>query len=468
MKVYSPITGEVIKDVHDWSREEVGEAIGNASIAAVAWGESSPIHRSEILQRISRKILEHEDQFVELETKNLGAPESYVRDMVRRAASSFAYFGTLCDKVHGQIIPVEGEFFTYSIREPYGVVAAVVPWNAPLIFAAKKLAPALAFGNACILKPAPETPLSAMLLEKVMLEAGLPEGVGQVVTGGRETGECLTNDARIDLIVFTGHDATGSKIASAAATHLIPTALELGGKSAQVIFEDAPMNRVVDAVIRGIFSNAGQACIAGSRILVQDTVADEVYARLVERTERLRVGNPFDEGTDVGPQATATQQTKSLSMLSEALDAGAEILASAKLPDAEELKHGYFVPPTLLKNVDPDSSIVQDEIFGPIAIVQTFSSEEEAIALANSTEYGLAAGLWTENISRAFRVSKKLRAGSVWINTYKVVSDRVPFGGVGRSGYGREGGQSAVELYTRVKSVWTSLHGDTPSAEIAF
>lgn len=468
MKVFSPITGQIIEEVHEFSSGEVNDAVARAAAASVSWGQVSPIHRSSVLQNIAQKVLEHEDQFVEIETKNLGAPEGYVRDMVRRAASSFAYFGTLCDKVHGQVIPVEGEFFTYSLREPFGVVAAVVPWNAPLIFAAKKLAPALAFGNACVLKPAPETPLSAILLEKVMLEAGLPEGLGQVVTGGRETGECLTNNPRVDLIVFTGHDATGSKIASAAATHLIPTALELGGKSAQIVFEDAPMNRVVDAVIRGIFSNAGQACIAGSRILVQESVADEVFARLAERTERIKVGNPFDEGTDVGPQATAAQQAKSLSMLDEAIESGAEILASAALPDTEALKQGYFVAPTLLTNVAPDATIAQDEIFGPIAIVQTFSSEDEAVELANSTDYGLAAGIWTENVSRAFRVSKRLRAGSVWVNTYKVVSDRVPFGGVGRSGYGREGGQSAVELYTRVKSVWTSLHGDEVSPDIAF
>lgn len=464
--IYSPITGEVIATVPDADAAAVSAAIARAQAGAEVWADVSPMERARILRKLSQLMLEREDEFAKVETNNLGAPYRSSLAMVRRAASSFEYFASRAETVVGEVIPVEGEYFTYAQREPHGVVAAIVPWNAPIIFATKKIAPAIAFGNSCILKPAPETPLSALLLAEVLADSDLPEGVVQVITGGREAGEALTQDPRVDLIVFTGHDATGINIAKSAATHLIPTALELGGKSAQVVFADAPSQRVVDGLLAGIYGNAGQACIAGSRIIVEESFAPELTQLIAARTRDVVVGDPFDPDTQVGPQATKAQQEKTLAMVARSVSEGATIAAQAPAPTSAHLERGFFTQPTLITDVHGEMDIVRNEVFGPVAVMQTFKTEAEAIALANDTEYGLAAGVWTSDGARAQRVARKLRAGTVWVNTYDVISDRVPFGGIGRSGYGREGGTSAVELYTRVKSVWTSLHQNELSSEI--
>ena len=468
MDIFSPVDGRVISQVPETTAEEVADAVSAALRGFERWSARSPMERGRALRRVGEAMLQHEDELADLEARNLGAPLPASLAMVRRAAQSFFYFGELADKVSGEVVPVEGDYLAYSKREPHGVVAAVVPWNAPIIFATKKIAPALAFGNACLLKPAPETPLSALLLERLMVESGLPDGVVRVLPGGRGTGEALTGDPRVSLIVFTGHDGTGKAIAAAAAANLVPTALELGGKSAQLVFADAPANRLVEGLASGVFANAGQACIAGSRILVERGVEARLHRRLAERTRAIRVGNPLAPATEVGPQTTRTQQQKTERMIRDAVAGGASVLAQAELPAAAELGDGYYVAPTLLAGVTPDMEIVREEVFGPVAVLASFETEAEAIALANDTEYGLAAGVWSTDVARAHRVADRLRAGTVWVNTYGVISDRMPFGGIGRSGYGREGGRAAVELYTRVKSVWTSLHDDevTPDIEL--
>lgn len=466
MDIFSPIDGSVIAQIPDTSPDAVGRAIGEAERAFAEWSLRSPIARGAVLHRVGELMLEREDELAGLEARNLGAPYAASLAMVRRAAGSFVYFSELADKVTGDVIPVEGEYLTYSVREPHGVVAAVVPWNAPIIFATKKLAPALAFGNACLLKPSPETPLTALLLERIMLEAGLPEGLARVLPGGRETGEALTADPRVSLIVFTGHDATGRAIATSAARNLVPTALELGGKSAQLVFSDAPARRVVEGLISGVFGNSGQACIAGSRILVEQGSGEQLLRSLAERTRAVVTGDPLAPATELGPQTTRAQMEKTNRMIEEAVREGASVLAQGELPSAPELASGYFVRPTLLTDVTPEMAIMREEVFGPVAAITTFSSEAEAIALANGTEYGLAAGIWSSNAARVHRVAAALKAGTIWVNTYGVISDRVPFGGIGRSGYGREGGGSAVELYTRTKAVWTSLHNDEPTGDI--
>ncbi|MBK0417479.1 aldehyde dehydrogenase family protein [Leucobacter sp. CSA1] len=466
MDIFSPVDGSVISQVADTTPEEVADAVSAARRGFDVWSARSPMERGRALRRVGEAMLQHEDELAELEARNLGAPLPSSLAMVRRAAQSFFYFGELADKVAGDVVPVEGDYFAYSKREPHGVVAAVVPWNAPIIFATKKIAPALAFGNACLLKPAPETPLSALLLERLMLESGLPEGVVRVLPGGRATGEALTGDPRVSLIVFTGHDGTGKAIAAAAAGNLVPTALELGGKSAQLVFADAPANRLVEGLASGIFANAGQACIAGSRILVERGAEEDLHRRLAERTRAIRVGDPLAPSTEVGPQTTRTQQEKTERMIRDAVAGGASLLAQAELPDSADLGDGYYVAPTLLADVRPDMEIVREEVFGPVAVLASFETEAEAIAMANDTEYGLAAGVWSTDVARAHRVADRLRAGTVWVNTYGVISDRMPFGGIGRSGYGREGGRAAVELYTRLKSVWTSLHDDEVTRDI--
>lgn len=467
MDIFSPIDGSVLAQVAETSPEAVRAAIGAAELAYQEWSQRSPIDRGRVLRRIGEGMLAREAELAEIEARNLGAPYGASLAMVRRAAGSFIYFSELADKVTGEVIPVDGEFLTYSVREPHGVVAAIVPWNAPIIFATKKLAPALAFGNACLLKPSPETPLSALLLEELMVDAGLPDGLARILPGGRATGEALTADPRIGLIVFTGHDGTGKSIAATAARNLVPTALELGGKSAQLVFADAPAHRVVEGLVSGVFGNTGQACIAGSRILVQREFSDELCQRLAERTRSVVTGDPLTPGTELGPQTTAAQMEKTNRMVQAAVDAGATVLAQGELPQSSELAAGYYVRPTLLTDVSPDMDIMREEVFGPVAAVTTFADEAEAIAIANDTEYGLAAGIWSNNAARVHRVAAALRAGTVWVNTYGVISDRVPFGGFGRSGYGREGGHAAVELYTRHKSVWTSLHEDEPTGDIS-
>ncbi|WAX58989.1 aldehyde dehydrogenase family protein [Jatrophihabitans cynanchi] len=454
--VYSPIDGSALCDVPDAGRAEVDRALSRAQAAQEEWAQLNPTRRGRLLCDVGRLMESRAQEFVECETGNLGAPVEVTRASVLRAASTFTYFGGMADKVLGTVIPTGSEFHTYTRREPYGIVVAIVPWNAPIIFATKKMAPALAMGNVCILKPAQETPLSALLLQNVFDECGVPPGVAQVLTGGRETGAALTSDDRVGLIVFTGHDKTGIAIAKAAAERLIPVALELGGKSAQLLFADADLDRALKGISHGIFENCGQACIAGSRLIVEEPIYADVVDRLAQRTTALKVGDPRLAGTDVGPQATATQRDKTVRMIDQAVADGARIVAQADLPADSALSDGYYVRPTVLADAVHSTQIVQEEVFGPVLTVSSFGTEEEAVLAANGTEYGLAAGLWTSDSARVHRIAARLVAGTVWVNTYKNISDLVPFGGVGRSGYGREGGTSAVELYTRVKSVWVS------------
>jgi acyl-CoA reductase-like NAD-dependent aldehyde dehydrogenase len=338
-------------------------------------------------------------------------------------------------------------------------VVGIIPWNSPFVFAAKKIAPALAFGNVSILKPARETPLSAIRLAELLAEAGAPVGVVQIVTGGPDAGMALVRDARADLIVFTGSDGSGRQIAQAAGANLTPVVMELGGKSPQLVFADADLDSAVAGVVRGIFSNAGQMCIAGSRVYAQDSVYPTFLQLLRERIALLKVGDPRELDTDIGPQATTTQQAKTRRMVSTAVGEGAEVVARLPMPADRRLGGGYFVEPTVLAGVARDAEIMRDEVFGPVMCIDTFTDERDAVARAHETTYGLAAGIWTTDVAKAHRMADSLRVGTVWINSYRVLADAIPFGGVGNSGFGREGGPEAVNLYTRVKSIWVNLAG---------
>jgi acyl-CoA reductase-like NAD-dependent aldehyde dehydrogenase len=345
-------------------------------------------------------------------------------------------------------------------------VAGIIPWNVPYFFAAKKIAPALAFGNVSLLKPARETPLSALLLGGIVAEvlaaAGLPGGVVQVLPGGGELGRALVSDPRTDLVVFTGSDRTGAAVGSAAAAHFAPAALELGGKSPHLVFADADLDAAVAGVVEGIVGSCGQMCIAGSRLYVQAAVYPQFLDRLADRVRGLRVGDPRMAGTQVGPQVTQPQADKTGEYIARGQADGGRLIAQAELPTAPELAGGYWVPPTVLVDVDPKSPLLQEEVFGPVLAVDRFTDEVDAVELAHRTRFGLGAGVWTGDPGRAHRMAAALRVGTVWVNTYRILSDLVPFGGVGHSGYGREGGADAVGLYTWTKSVWLATDPGVP------
>jgi aldehyde dehydrogenase (NAD+) len=344
--------------------------------------------------------------------------------------------------------------FVYTVREPVGVVAAVTPWNSPLALLMWKLCPALAMGNTMVVKPSEVTPASTLVLGEMIEAAGFPAGVVNIVTGDGRVGAWLTADDRIDKIAFTGSTNVGRQIATTAAAHLTRVSLELGGKSPNIVFADADLDRAVEGVVAGIFAAAGQTCLAGSRVLIAQEIYEEFAARLVQRTERIRIGHPLDPDTEMGPLSCRAQYDKVKQYVAVARDEGAALLTGGRHPSGPQFRDGLFMEPTVFGKVRNDMRIAQEEVFGPVVCLIPFADEDEAITIGNASVYGLAAGVWTRDIARAHRVCARLRAGTVWINTYRRTSYAVPFGGVRQSGLGRENGAAAVEEYTEVKSVW--------------
>lgn len=458
--VYSPIDGSVLREHPVASVEDVATGIDAARAAQVEWARRPATERGRVLARVGDLIEARAEEIATLESRNTGKLLADTRREVMRAAGSFRYYGGWADKVVGEMIPVDQDHLVYTSPEPYGVAAGIIPWNVPFFFAAKKIAPALAFGNACILKPAEDTPLTALLLKELLLEAGIPDDLVHVFVGGRAVGEAIVAGG-VDLIVFTGSDVTGKAIARSAAETLTPVAMELGGKSPQVVFPDADLDRATDAITLGVFATAGQMCIAGSRLVVHKDIHKPLLDRLAERVTSLTVGDPFAPGTNVGPQITSLQRDKTMEFIEETAKIGRTV-AQSKLPTDPSLTNGFYVPPTIFDDLPPDARVLREEVFGPVLAVTVFETDDEAVEIANRTDFGLAAGVWTSDISRAHRVAAAVRAGTVWINTYRVLSELVPFGGVGLSGYGRENGSEAARLYTRPKSVWTSLTPGPP------
>jgi aldehyde dehydrogenase (NAD+) len=416
------------------------------------WRETSAEHRSELLRGLARLIEENAEPLAYRQIRENGKLVSEMLPNAHVVASDCYFFAGLAETLHGHSVPVGApNFVGYTLREPIGVVAAITPWNTPLGLLGWKLFPALAAGNTVVVKPSEVTPTSTLLFAELVVEAGFPAGVVNVVTGyGDPTGSALVTHPGVDKIAFTGSTATGRAIARAAAERNARVSLELGGKSPNVIFADADLDNAVNGVMAGVFAATGQTCMAGSRVLIESGVYDEFAALLVERSRKIRPGDPMDPETQLGPLASRAQLEKVLSYLELGKQEGLTLLAGGGRPD----RRGFFVEPTVFGDVDNSSRVAREEIFGPVVCLLRFDGEEEAVEIANDTPYGLAAGVWTENVRRAHRIVGRLRAGTVWVNNYRVVGHGLPFGGFKASGLGRELGVEALHAYTEVKSVW--------------
>ena len=459
-EVFNPATEEVIALVPDATEIEVGAAVTAARSALEdgPWGKMSARERGRLVYKLAQRISEKAEELARLESLNNGKPffESSRVD-IPSTVDCFEYYAGWADKIEGETIPVNGPYLNYTLREPVGVVGAIVPWNFPLLLAAYKVAPALACGNTVILKPAEETPLSALRLGELAQEVGFPDGVFNVVTGlGPTTGAALVRHPGIDKIAFTGSTQTGQEIMKAAAGTLKKVSLELGGKSPNVVFADADLDAAVKGAVSGIFYGKGEVCTAGSRLFVENNVHDQFMEKLVERSKKLTPGDPFDSKTRLGPLVSKGQMERVLGYIEAGKKEGAQLLTGGKRASVANGK-GYFVEATVFDNVDQQMKIAREEIFGPVLAALRFESLEEAIQKANATVYGLAAGIWTKDVKKAHAFAKAVRAGTVWINTYGDYDAASPFGGYKMSGFGRELGKAALEAYTQIKSVWVNL-----------
>jgi aldehyde dehydrogenase (NAD+) len=459
----NPHDGSVLANVAQASPPDVDRAVAAAALAFPAWARLGATSRGRLLLKLADRIEEQADELATLESLDTGHPirDSRRLDVVRTAAT-FRYFGGMADKVQGDVIPVEPGFLNYVLREPLGVVGMIVPWNFPLMFCSWKMGPALAAGNTVVMKPAALTPLSALRLAELMADVGIPNGVVNIVPGpGRTAGMHLASHPGVAKIAFTGSTATGREIVNASAGNLKRVQLELGGKGANIVFADADLTAAVNGSAFAVFHNQGQACIAGSRLILHASIADEFLARFIELAESIRVGDPLDPATEMGPVTSAEHRDRVLRYVEIARDEGGEVLTGGSAPADPSLERGYYLRPTVVR-AEPRSRVSQEEVFGPFVTVTTFRSDEEALGIANEVEYGLGGGLWTRDVSRAHLIADQLRTGMVWINTYKRVNPGSPFGGVGRSGYGREMGFEAIREYTEAKSVWLNVDADIP------
>ena len=461
---YNPHDNSVIAEVASASKADVDKAVAAAKAAFPKWAGMAAAERGRLLLKLADLIESRAEEIATIESLDTGHP---MRDTTRldvpRTAMTFRYFGGMADKYEGTVIPVDQGFLNYTLRQPVGVVGQIVPWNFPVMFTSWKMGPALAAGNTVVLKPAALTPLSALWIAERMAEVGIPRGVVNIIPGaGSAVGQYMAEHKGIAKVSFTGSTDVGRKIVQASAGNLKRIGLELGGKGANIVFEDANIPAAVGGSAFAIFHNQGQACIAGSRLILHEKIADEFLDKFIKLAQSIKIGNPLDMSTEMGPLTSLGHRDKVLGYCDIARDQGGKILTGGEAPkNRPELAGGYYVQPTVVEAGYKDR-VSCEEVFGPFVVVSRFKNEEEALEIANSVEYGLGGGLWTNNLARAHKFAAAINSGMVWINCYKRVNPASPFGGVGSSGYGREMGFEAMHQYTEVKSVWVNVDANIP------
>jgi len=458
--IHSPADGEAIGEVAAGDDQDMDRAVAAARRAfdEGPWPRMPASQRGRYLLRIAALLESARDEVATLESANNGKPirESSQID-VPLSVDCFEYFAGFATKIHGETLAVPGDVLSYTVREPLGVVGAITPFNFPLLLATWKIAPALAAGNTVVIKPASDTPLTTLRLGEIAQEAGLPPGVLNVVVAGSSTGNHLVEHPDVDKITFTGSTEVGKQIAARAAGNLKRVSLELGGKAPNIVFADAPLEDAVAGALFGVFWTQGEICTAGSRLYVQRPIFDAFVERFVARARALRVGDPLDPRTQVGPLVSAVHRDRVLGYIRAGCDAGARLMTGGDAPTEPELARGQYVRPAVFVDVRPDMTIAREEIFGPVVSIMPFDTAEEAVRLANDTRFGLTAGVWTRDVKLAHRMARAIRAGTIWVNMFNVVTSEAPFGGFKESGWGRENGPHAIDAFTEVKHVYVNL-----------
>ncbi|MBK6008778.1 aldehyde dehydrogenase [Ramlibacter ginsenosidimutans] len=456
-----PATGEVVARLRAPSAEDVEGAIVAADHAfrTSGWAQRKPHERAAVLHRVAALIRERAEPLAQRQRQDNGKPINETRNLVASAAGTFQFFAAACETMEEAITPARGDYLTMSVHEPMGVVAAITPWNSPIASEAQKLAPALAAGNAVVVKPAEVTPLMALELAAICEEAGVPKGVVSVLCGrGSVIGDAITRHPLVKRVSFTGGTGTGKHIARIAADKMMPVSLELGGKSATMVLEDADLDHAVNGVLFGIFSSSGESCIAGSRLFVARKLYDAFLDRLAQRAAALRVGDPADERTQMGPLITPKHRDTVEGYVHLGLSEGARLRTGGRRPEGRVYERGNYYLPTILEGVKNSAQVCQQEIFGPVLVAMPFDDEDDLVAQANDSVYALAAGIWTRDYKKAWRLARAVQAGTVWINTYKQFSASTPFGGWRDSGLGREKGRLGIQQYMEQKSLYWGLN----------